>query len=1490
SLRRYLKEAENASDVDIVDPSVLRTARNQLHQSVGVLELVGLGAPAALLRAAEAALQKLSARPRLITLQAVHTLEHGSFAVLEFIARKLAGKPVAVLALFPQYRALQELAGAPRVHPADLWPVPWAWHSLPADPTASPRHADAAVIARIETDLLALMRSPVPATAARMSELFAALGAGASGRLATLWQLAAAFFEAQSDGLVTPDVYNKRIGSRLLSQLRAGDGSEPSERLAHDLLFFCSQARRAPGRGLGPRLQAVHAAWALPVEAPVDLDVPQLGRFDPAWVAQARKRISSAKEVWSAVAGGDVDRLGTLAEQFSLVADSLQRLYTEGAVLGRALQAAAAHAVALGTEPPAELAMEVATALLYLDASVDDGEFDHPDTAQRIQRLAQRIDFVRQGREPGPLELWMEDLYRRVSDRQTMGSVVQELRASLSEVEKHIDQYFRNPAQREVLIPVPAQLSAMRGVLSVLGLDQASAAVLRMRDDVDALANTEGDPQQAIAAGTFDRLADNLGALSFLIDMVSVQPQMAKSLFRFDPAQGLLSAVVAREDRPTGFDALDTGTVVGARDTDALAVTLEFDRIVQRAHQVATTDLPTLGSHGLPVVALPTDEVTLRLQPMDSDFSTTSLAPTEPLATVADAPTLRLPLPQGGEVTQRLAMSPDEVTQRLSPPLPPLFTQDLQPTVRITPPAPAPASAPAAPVTTGLEDDAEMREIFLEEAREVLDTAGHSLHTLRERHDDTAAMTTVRRAFHTLKGSARMVGLRDFGEAAWACEQLFNARLAEHAGANADLLAFSDEACDYFAGWVEAVAAGDVSAFHPGHLVDAAERLRTGPRAESSPTTPGVFHPSPVELPVAAADLVLAPVEPAPADAPLADAAADADVATTTLTQRVPELPSAADLDLSSWGELDAPAPAVADELQPQELLPELLDTAAPPTAEAVELTLPDFDLAALEDSAATPAAPLPVGDSAELLEATTPLPVAEVSESADIDLLLETALADAAADGDAPAGPDGAVAADIDLDLPDAPLDLTLPEAPAVEAAPVPAPAEPVVALQPPAEAANDAVAEAEAYKQIGPLRISIPLFNIYLNEADELSRRLGTALAEWALELHRPVGEATVALAHSLAGNSATVGYAELSGLARHLEHALERTQARQRGTVDEAALYNRAADEIRRLLHLFAAGFLNPCDPALLQALHDIAHAAPDAERADDAGDSAPLPLPLPMALGQAALLPLGELAAASPLGAAARDGLPQFDDEIDAQDAVDAELFPIFDDEAQELLLQLQARLRDWSHRPADAAAASACMRSLHTFKGGARLAGAMRLGELAHRLESAVEHLAAQSGGATASAIEQLLGRVDTLQTQLEVLRHPPQADEAAQPTLLATPPALPAAPAEAAATAVPAPVAATEAAIAPPLPAVSSPALPAAGPTPAVLPEIDWQRFGAAPVASAAEQAATPAHAAAASGVVRVRAPLLDRLVNQAGEGSDTRARNAAAVHQKKSA
>ena len=1727
ALYRYLKEAEvaGASDVEGVDPAVLRQARTQVHQSVGALELVGLGVAAQPLRAAEAALVRLSAKPKLITPAAVRTLEQGSFALLDYLARRLAGKPVTTLAMFPQFRALQELAGASRIHPADLWAREWQWQDVPDDSNAIARDADVAATTEIEEQLLPLMRGGAPTAARRMSEVFAGLGCGADAHQSTLWKLAAAFFEGVADGCVPIDVYGKRVASRLLAQMRAGRQSEPSDRLAHDLLFFCAQARANGAVSIGPRLRAVRSAYELSSEAPVDYEVPSLGRFDPAWVAQARKRVAAAKECWSAVAAGEMARLPGLNEPFALVGDSLQRLYADGEVLSRSLQAAAAQTLQSGREPGPDLAMEVATALLYLDASLEDGDFDHPDMAQRVQRLAQRIDDVRAGREPGALDRWMEELYRRVSDRQTMGSVVQELRSSLSEVEKQIDQYFRNPARRELLIPVPAQLSAMRGVLSVLGLDQASQAVVRMRDDVDALANTEIDAERGAPLQAFNQLADNLGALSFLIDMVSVQPSMAKSLFRFDAATGRLTATVARAERASEV-------------AEAPLTVSDADTLVERAQSLVTAS------------AQPDADVQRITQDLER-LSQQARAADEPeLAEAAHRAQAALS-PDGtglDEAARQLTESITELTVPLLGAAPPLPMPE---PVRPVPPALAPVS----PGDTGLEEDLEMREIFLEEAREVIDGARSSLVELHDHPSDTAALTTVRRAFHTLKGSSRMVGLREFGEAAWACEQLYNARLADSLpSADSNLRGFSSEVLDHFEQWVDAIAQGQAGAFRHEPVTRCADALRQdGRRLSIAEALAGGVAAAPVEP--AAEPMVLAetidllPESPAlpavddgqataqeiiPADAgswlePKPEAPAVAhpepllldlpelteslEPVIPTLVDRVPDLPRADDLDLrlSPASEVPSPtseeptvawppaapepvpaatgvdaihAPPVYEAIEPTQawprptfepVAPTQVEVRAAPSYEPIEPTLA-LPVLRPEDSvspAAVPAAPAPGGDARDgfvhtqfdlalpgeldLADSTTAQPSAAPlldvdfgqPEPSDGELLpgqsdvLAPAVADAS-DHQPVSVPmteaviDESTAFDlIELDLPevapteavevqplfepdamaaspdvevidigetidvsaadalesppaqaiellDLPVDLgasgttqpatpdaakaedlasSMPTAPEVQVAattddlhfPIAAPAEPVeahaaepVVIEPTSAATPAAEAEAavtldevpscgeasitaeedaEQVKVIGDLRISIPLFNIYLNEADELSRKLATALAEWSLEPYRAVGDQAVALAHSLAGSSATVGYLELSHLARSLEHCLLRSHDRGHARGEESTLFPAVADEIRRLLHQFAAGFLRPADADLAERLSAVEHAPlepvvglEDAMvRATDQASVLDGIIPTAFGdLGQPALMPFTPLAPIEPeRAAAARVDALDSDEDIDAVDAIDDELFPIFEEEGQELIPQLQSRLRDWMRRPGEPGAAAACMRTLHTLKGGARLAGAMRLGEMAHRLETAIEHLLAH-GDPTADAIEPLVIRADVIEAQFDALRRgePLPSHPAAAATLdlgpATEPGALDATPEWTASqqgeldalarAAEPLAVAALDAHLqqagtpiesetqtqaATDVAAPLSQAMPASEPI--VEREIDWSRFDRVAVAAAdgdVPRGAAAAHAA----TVRVRAPLLDRLVNHAGEVSITRSRIESDVGQIKTA
>ncbi|MFN3238869.1 MAG: Hpt domain-containing protein, partial [Pseudomonadales bacterium] len=89
--------------------------------------------------------------------------------------------------------------------------------------------------------------------------------------------------------------------------------------------------------------------------------------------------------------------------------------------------------------------------------------------------------------------------------------------------------------------------------------------------------------------------------------------------------------------------------------------------------------------------------------------------------------------------------------------------------------------------------DEEILEIFIEEAEEVLDTLREYLPIWREDVSNSDALTEVRRAFHTLKGSGRMVGATVVGELAWAIEDMLNRVLDNTIEASAELFALLDE-------------------------------------------------------------------------------------------------------------------------------------------------------------------------------------------------------------------------------------------------------------------------------------------------------------------------------------------------------------------------------------------------------------------------------------------------------------------------------------------------------------------------------------------------------------------------------------------------------------------------------------------------------------------------------------------------------------------------
>ena len=70
--------------------------------------------------------------------------------------------------------------------------------------------------------------------------------------------------------------------------------------------------------------------------------------------------------------------------------------------------------------------------------------------------------------------------------------------------------------------------------------------------------------------------------------------------------------------------------------------------------------------------------------------------------------------------------------------------------------------------------DPELLELFIEEAKEEIVTIKRDLPAWAESPDDMETLITVRRSFHTHKGSGRMVGAERIGEYCWSIENLLN--------------------------------------------------------------------------------------------------------------------------------------------------------------------------------------------------------------------------------------------------------------------------------------------------------------------------------------------------------------------------------------------------------------------------------------------------------------------------------------------------------------------------------------------------------------------------------------------------------------------------------------------------------------------------------------------------------------------------------------------
>ncbi|MGD8589157.1 MAG: Hpt domain-containing protein, partial [Chromatiales bacterium] len=137
-----------------------------------------------------------------------------------------------------------------------------------------------------------------------------------------------------------------------------------------------------------------------------------------------------------------------------------------------------------------------------------------------------------------------------------------------------------------------------------------------------------------------------------------------------------------------------------------------------------------------------------------------------------------------------------------------------------------------------LEDiDPEILEIFIEEAREELESIRQYLPAWQSNREDHNALSNFRRSFHTLKGSGRLVGAKAIGELAWSVENMLNRVIDETIKPSTEMMEFLDEVVRILPELIERQEHGEANAFDLEGMMQRAFALAEGRTpAESSST------------------------------------------------------------------------------------------------------------------------------------------------------------------------------------------------------------------------------------------------------------------------------------------------------------------------------------------------------------------------------------------------------------------------------------------------------------------------------------------------------------------------------------------------------------------------------------------------------------------------------------------------------------------------------
>ncbi len=798
-------------------------AKNFLHQAHGALQIVDIDGVALLTESIEDVLERLQNGQLNISEDVVTGVQDAFHAVLRYLEDLLSGAPHQPVRLFPYYRTVLELKGAERIHPADLFfPALVVQEKIP-ELTLSYRGSAPSYTGlrqRFEKLLLTVLTSKDAEAQLKavlqMRDLIAEIDQVQSTPQAkAFWVVMRAFTEAVESARIQNEQYVKQILGRINLQIRrlVDGGTAIPERLLRDALFFIAQVKQPT-----PLVASIRQAYALENAVPADYDKKNYGRVAAGALSAAKEQLTAVKNLWGRIANGEQGLAEKFSQKMKDLAETGESLSTPAlSKLLRELSGIARHVA--HSDEGSKFGLELATSLLFVENALDQITRLPAHFQDRAEEITSRLLSAVSGDELTSQAAWMGEISREAQQRQTMHVLVTEMQTSLRQIEKNLDEYFRDHTQTDLLKPVDSVLHQIGGALAILDQDDAMRAVEHTRELVSRFGEALISSSEAEQNTLHQNVAQNIGALSFFIETIQSQPETAKKKFTFDEDTGLFRSHLLESGNQKEL----------LPNTDQLVMQEVYP---QEAVLTAEEELTRQQQESVRLAA------SLAESPDDAEIREQlkhSLEAERSVATLLD----------DAEAGERAKAAMAALAQTDATEVSQLVSQPVAPQVT--------ALAPSVMPETDDAVDAELLEIFLMEAEEVLQFVSDTLPLSRQDTDNQEYLTSLRRSFHTLKGSSRMVGLNVFGETAWSIEQVMNLWLSESRHGTEALYKLLDHVTAEMTLWVAELRSSG-SSFRSGQaIVTAAQKLKAG---ETSVELIAEAAPS------AQTEVVAAPAEP----------------------------------------------------------------------------------------------------------------------------------------------------------------------------------------------------------------------------------------------------------------------------------------------------------------------------------------------------------------------------------------------------------------------------------------------------------------------------------------------------------------------------------------------------------------------------------------------------------------------------------------------------